>query len=155
MKRILTSLLPVLVVALAAPAFAGEGKCTASTQECLDYMASHYANKGWIGIEADKAEGGGWAIQTVVHGSPAEKAGLQAGDVLYGANGIEYSEENHEKLAELEKQMVPGADFTFMVKRDGKPTEVAVTLGEMPEDVFAKMVGKHMIEHASHEAGEE
>jgi len=152
MKRIL---ILAAVLAVAAPAFAGEGKkCTASTQECLDYMAKSYAKRGWIGIEADPIDAG-WKIEKVVAGSPAEKAGIQAGDVFVSANGIKYSEEDSEKQAELQKQMVAGALFTFLVARGDSEMEVPVTLGEMPEEVLVKMVGKHMIEHASVQAEEE
>jgi hypothetical protein len=35
-----------------------------------------------------------------------------------------------------------------MVKRDGNKQEVAIVLGEMPEEMVAKKLGKHMIEHA-------
>lgn len=155
MKRILAFALPVLALSLAAPVMAGSGeKCTASTQECLDYMAKNYSHKGWIGVEIDQADGG-LTLKAVVPDSPAEQAGLVAGDVLLAVNGVTYAEENHEKLGEIQKSMIPGAEFTFTVKHEGKEKDVAVVLGEMPEDVLAKMIGGHMMEHAAAVAEEE
>ncbi len=154
MKRILSIALPFLVLAIAAPAFAGEGKCTAGTQECLDYMAQKMKNKGWIGVELENTDAG-LKITAVVEGSPAEAAGLSAGDYLVAVNGIEYSEANHEKLGEMQKTMTPGSEFTFSIRHGEKNKDLAITLGTMPEDVYAQMIGGHMIEHATMEAEEE
>ena len=155
MKRILSFVLPVLVLSLAVPAFAGGEKCTASTQECLDYMAKNYKGKGWIGVEIESSDEAGLVLKAVMPDSPAEKAGLKAGDVLVAVNGIAYTKENHEKLGEMKKSMLPGAEFTFTVRHGEKEKDVAMTLGEMPEEVLAKMIGVHMIDHATMQAEEE
>ena len=64
----------IAVVALAVPAFAGEGhKCTAPTQECLNKMSAKLKTHGWVGIEMDKSKkGGAMAVTRVVPGSSAE-----------------------------------------------------------------------------------
>ena len=62
-------------LALALPALAGEGHgCTASTQDCLNMMATHMKNKGWLGVELEKDGSGLLAVTRVVPGSPAEEA---------------------------------------------------------------------------------
>ncbi|HET6278451.1 MAG TPA: PDZ domain-containing protein, partial [Candidatus Polarisedimenticolia bacterium] len=76
-----------LAVLAAAPAFAGEGKCNASTQECLDKMAAHMKDSGWVGVELEKSDIGGYEVAKVIPGSPAEEAGIRAGDVLFAMNG--------------------------------------------------------------------
>ena len=51
MKKVL--LVVALVFVLVTPVFAGDYKCTASTQECLNKMAEKYQDKAWVGIELD------------------------------------------------------------------------------------------------------
>jgi S1-C subfamily serine protease len=153
MKRVLV-LLPVLALAIAVPAFAGGEKCTAATQECLDHMADAYANRGWIGVEFDQNQHESMIINTVVAGSPAEKAGFQTGDTFFAVNGVEYAEENHEALKAQQEKMIPGAEFTFTVKRGGKSKDLAVVLGPMPDEVVQRIVGAHMLDHAHAELAE-
>ena len=138
----------ILAVALAAPAFAGEKKhdCTASTQDCLNKMAAKFKEKGWVGIEYDKGKKSDQqTITKVVSGSPADKAGLHKGDVLLAINGVKFGEEDKDKWAKVKKAWKPGNAITYTVARDGQKSEVAVTLGHVPEDVVAEWVGKHMI----------
>jgi S1-C subfamily serine protease len=146
-----TILALVLLSLIAAPVLAGSGqKCTAGTQECLDKMAKSLQNRGWVGIEMDEVDGTKhWKVTLVVSGSPAEKAGLQAGDVITGINGIEFSDDNQDKLEKIKKSMTPGETIKYMVKREGNGIKVAVTLDKLPEDVLAQWVGKHMLDHAS------
>ena len=157
MRRIGWFVAPALLLALAAPvAMAGDyGKCTASTQECLDMMAQKLNNKGWIGVELND-ESGLLAITKVIEGSPAEKAGLKEGDVLFAVNGIQYNEENKEKLGTIREEMTPGSTFTFTILKSGKKEkDMEITLGDLPEDMLAQWVGKHMLDHASVENAEE
>jgi predicted metalloprotease with PDZ domain len=151
MKRIVWFVVPALILALAAPVvLAGDsGKCTLSTQDCLDMMAKKLKSKGWLGVEIND-EAGQMKIVKILSGSPAEKAGLAAGDVLFAMNGVEYTEANAEKLSVLREEMTPGKIFTFTVRKAGKDTvEVPVTLSLIPQDIMAQVIGKHMLEHAS------
>jgi predicted metalloprotease with PDZ domain len=151
MKRIVWFVVPALILALAAPVvLAGDsGKCTLSTQDCLDMMAKKLKSKGWLGVEIND-EAGQMKIVKILSGSPAEKAGLAAGDVLFAMNGVEYTEANAETLAVLREEMTPGKAFTFTILKGGKDREdVAVTLSLIPQDIMAQVIGKHMLEHAS------
>src|SRR5262245_27947648 len=100
-RRVLAA---VSAMALAVvPAMAGESgkKCTMPVQECIDKMSSTLKTTGWVGLEYDDHElpGGGYKITKVVEGSPAEKAGLRSGDVLYALNGARLSESNAAAVA--------------------------------------------------------
>ena len=157
MKRISWLIASALVLAIGAPvAMAGEyGECTAGTQECLDKMAQKLENKGWIGVELNN-ESGQLVISKVVAESPAEEAGLKEGDILFAVAGVEYNEENQEKLGEIRKDMTPGKSFTFTILKNGKKEkEVNIVLGNLPDDVLAQWVGAHMMDHASTEQAEE
>ena len=145
MKRIAVLLGAALL--LAAPAFAGgdHEKCQGETQDCLDKMSGMKEAKGWVGIELDRNEDGAMFITKVVHASPAAKAGFKEGDILFARNGIEFS--NYDAMKKAKHEMKPGKSITYTVKRMGKAKDLAVKLGTMPDEVFAAMVGAHLIEN--------
>jgi predicted metalloprotease with PDZ domain len=139
-----------LAVLIAVPLLAGgKHKCEATTQECLDKMAAKYKNHGWVGIEGDKKDGGHFVIKKVISDSPAEAAGLRKGDVLVAMNGVGFADENKDKLKKIKSSLAPGKTLEYTVKRNGKKKVVAVTLGEVPDEVLAQWVGKHMLEHST------
>ena len=150
-----------IVVGLAfvvLPAIAGEEhaesaeyekKCGADAQACLNWFAEKYKDRGWAGVSLEMSDDN-LRVSEVHYGTPAAKAGVKEGDVLVAINGVEYSEENREKMAELEKLMVPGQEFTYTISRNGKNKEISFALDEMPLDVVARMVGMHMLsDHAA------
>jgi len=152
MKRVLWILLPVIAVSFALPVLAGGEKCQGSTQECLDKMASHADQKGWIGIELDwNEEANNGTITGVIADSPAEKAGFKEGDVYFAIEGVTFDTEDKEVWAKVKKNMVPGNTVEVTLIRDGKKKDFAVTLAPMPEDVMAMQIGHHMMSHASAE----
>jgi S1-C subfamily serine protease len=138
-----------VAAAIALPAFAGDGKCSYSTQDCLDHMSS-MRSAGWVGIEFDKdASSQKLLIKNVLEGSPAAAAGLKAGDVLMTLNGVDLATANEEELKKARAEWKPGQQVKYTVQRDGKSQEIALTLGSWPADQLAKTVGKHMLEHAA------
>jgi C-terminal processing protease CtpA/Prc len=140
---------------VALPALAGEGeKCTASTQECLNYMANKMRNSGWVGVELDSSAEGALVVNKVIEGSPAEKAGIKPGDILFAVNGLEYNDANMQKLGEMKAASKPGDDVVWTVKRNGSSKELTITLARMPADLLARYIGQHMLEHAAVEVAE-
>ena len=126
-----------------------EKKCGADAQACLDWFAHAYKGRGWAGVSLEMSDDG-LRVSEVHYGTPAAKAGVKVGDVLVAINGVEYAEENKEKMAAFEKEMVPGNEFTYTIARSGKNKEVSFALDEMPMDVVARMVGMHMLnDHAA------
>ena len=150
----------VLALALTAPGFAGNGKCDADTQTCLNKMASALKQRGWVGLETDENDKGQAVVSFVEPDSPAMSSGFQEGDVLLALNGVELSEANHEKLAAMKQEMRVGKSLTYTVERAGcchkagGVKEVNVTLAEIPAAVLAKWVGGHMLDHAVIEVAE-
>lgn len=152
MRKLLSALVAVAFFA-AIPAIAGEGhKCTAGTQECLDKMAAKMKKSGWIGVDMEyNKEKSLSVIKAVVPGSPAEEAGLKAGDVFYAMNGIEYTKANKKAIGAEWEKLSPGKKIRVTVKRGGETKDLKVKLGNMPADVLAKYIGQHMMEHATTE----
>lgn len=149
MKRAIALLTVFSVVLLALPALAGHGKCTASTQECLDKYAAKMKTIGWAGFEGDYDEESGiFTLTAITPDSPAEKAGFEAGDKVHAWNGIEFASMNEEDWAQSSKKRTPGDVAAYTFTRNGKEKTLEVTLAQMPEDLVAKKIGSHMLSHA-------
>jgi S1-C subfamily serine protease len=70
--------------------------------------------------------------QAVFPGSPAEAAGLQAGDIVVSVDGEQLSADTD--LSTVILPHSPGDTITLRVLRDNSAREVQVTLGELPAD---------------------
>ena len=148
MKRTLSILtLITLSILIAMTAVAGHKDCNEPTEACLKAMTAKYQSKGWLGVEIDKNDHGHYKITKVIHGSPAEAAGFQKGDVLLALNGIKLSDDNREALHKAKKGLKPGAAATYTVKRAGGKEKLAVTFGTVPFTVMASWIGEHMLQH--------
>lgn len=91
---------------------------------------------GITGIEIDEASASeyklkvGIYIKSVEDFSPAEKAGLKAGDVITKADGK--SVKNVDELNEIKNSHQIGDTMTLVINRNGQDKEVTVTLEENP-----------------------
>ena len=133
-----------LILALALPALGGGSgeKCGYHTQTCL-HRFSAQKDRGYMGLELDRTEAGGAVVKTVVKGTPAEKAGFLAGDVLVARNGIRMAD--YKAQQEDKDSWKVGAKVTYTVARKSAEKKIVVTLGTMPEEVFQRMAGAHVI----------
>jgi len=149
LRRSVSSIVIAIVALIALPAIAGEGKCTYSTQECLDHMSTNMRSAGWVGIEYDKDEASQKVlVKSVLDGSPAAAAGLRAGDVLFALNGVQLANANEEEYKKARAEWKPGQQVKYTIQREGKSQDVSLTLGSWPADQLAKAVGSHMLKHA-------
>lgn len=85
----------------------------------------------YLGVSLAETDGApGAEVGEVRPGSPAEEAGLQAGDVITAVDGEAVpSAEELQRLIESKK---PGDEFELTVDRDGATRSVTVTLGSRP-----------------------
>jgi len=72
----------------------------------------------------------GALVQTVQSGSPADRAGIQQGDIITAANGQPISGES-DLLVALAR-LKPGDTLTLTINRNGSNMTVRVTVGELP-----------------------
>src|SRR5919197_502205 len=89
--------------------------------------------RGWLGVRIVESEDGnrpGASIAAVYTGSPAEAAGLQAGDRVLAVNGR--AVENFQQLLRRISFLPPGTRAVLQVERRGKRQEMAVTLSDRP-----------------------
>jgi serine protease Do len=67
-------------------------------------------------------------VERVDAGTPAEKGGLKAGDVITSLNGKKINDVTQFRMAVADEQ--PGSRIAMQVLRDGKNAEVTATLGD-------------------------
>ena len=75
----------------------------------------------------------GVIVASVEPGSPADKAGLKSHDVFLEMSGKKI--ESYDSFRNEVAMLSPNSRVTFLVWRDGKTTDITVTLGERPMQV--------------------
>lgn len=100
--------------------------------------------RGWLGVyiqditpelakQFKLSNNSGALISDVMDGSPADKAGLQRGDVILQYNGKEV--ENNSHLRNMVAQTPVGKTIDVRVIRDGRTELLKVVIGELPADL--------------------
>ncbi|HEY0457110.1 MAG TPA: DegQ family serine endoprotease [Verrucomicrobiae bacterium] len=98
--------------------------------------------------ELDVKQSSGVVVADVTSRSPAEKAGVKAGDVILAYNGKEVRDSRHLKLQVAETS--PGTSVPLKVLRDGKEKTLNVTVKELPNsDMASNKKGHHDDSNAS------
>src|SRR5688500_13915654 len=87
-------------------------------------------NAGKLGLREVR----GVAVEKVIDGSPAQTAGLQAGDVILKFNGEGVT--SVRKLTRLIGEVAPDHQVSISVLRGGSERDLNVTLGKRPTPRF-------------------
>jgi serine protease Do len=106
-----------------------------------------HVTRGWMGVQvqpvtADIADSlglkqaQGAIVDAPQPGSPAAKAGIEAGDVITAINGNAVKDSRD--LARRIGMMAPGSAVKFALVRNGESKTLSVTLGQMPMEKQAK-----------------
>jgi S1-C subfamily serine protease len=91
------------------------------------------ANEQDLPIDYGVLIGASGNADPIVDGSPAERAGLQAGDIITAINGRRIDASNG--LDDVLSQYEPGDELSLMVLRDGEAMILALTLGVRPAGI--------------------
>ena len=112
-----------------------------------DIIAELEANgsvaRGWLGVQIQPVteivaeslglkEQQGALVASVVPGSPADRAGVETGDVIVRMNGEDL--DDFKDLPKLVAKAEAGSEATLEVRRQGKTRELEVEIGRMPGD---------------------
>jgi putative serine protease PepD len=120
----------------------GVGFATPSNSDvriAKEIIATGQAHNAYVGVSLDPTVPGGAAIakgstqssaQPIQPGSPAAKAGLQAGDIITAVDGTHVASVN-EFVATI-ANYAPGDTVTLTVNRGGQTTTIKLTLGAQP-----------------------
>jgi putative serine protease PepD len=99
-----------------------------TVREVVDALESgRTIERPWLGVRIADADGGGAQLVDVVNGSPADDAGLQAGDVVVQVAGERVDDGSDLRRAVAERD--PGDELKLEVRRNGETREVTVELG--------------------------
>ncbi len=112
-----------------------------------DLIEGGSVQRGYLGVligdlDEEKAEllglkeQGGALITKVGDESPAQKAGLEVGDVVVGVNGQRI--DTSAKLRLIVSGQKPGSAVKLDVLRDGRKVELKAVLEELPQEAFAQ-----------------
>lgn len=100
--------------------------------------------RGWLGVQIQPWEPGlaqkfglkeerGVLVGRVMEGEPAEKAGVQKGDVILEVEGHQVKDTRD--LLSTVARLQPGQKAKVVILRDGKEKALFVTIGERPSEV--------------------
>ncbi len=78
----------------------------------------------------------GFTVESVEEGSAADKAGIKAGDIVVGIEGQLIT--GMDEFNKIKNQFSAGDTISVSLYRDGKRTDVDVTLGEASGDLAAE-----------------
>ncbi len=103
-----------------------------------EIISTGQAHNAYVGVDLDPSVSGGAAIaknsssgaSPIVPGSPAAKAGLQAGDLITAVNGTAVASIN--QFVGAIANYAPGDTVTLTVNRSGQTKSIKVTLGSQP-----------------------
>ena len=107
--------------------------------------------RGWLGVyiqditpelakQFKLSTNRGALVSDVMEGSPADKAGLQRGDVILHYNGKEV--ENNSHLRNMVAQTPVGRTIDVKVIRDGRTETLKVVIGELPAEMAKGEAGE-------------
>ena len=131
----------------------GVGFATPSNSDARiarEIIATGQAHNAWVGVSLDPSVAGGAAIAKsattgglapVQAGSPAAKAGLQAGDVITAVNGTPVASIN--QFVATIANYAPGDTVTLTVNRSGSTKTIKLTLGSQPANATTQTQGQN------------
>jgi len=120
----------------------GVGFATPSNSDARiarEIISTGQAHNAYVGVGLDQTVSGGAAISKttsadgqppIVPGSPAAKAGLQAGDLITAVNGTTVTSVN--QFVATIANYAPGKTVTLTVNRNGETKSIKLTLGSQP-----------------------
>jgi cytochrome c biogenesis protein CcmG/thiol:disulfide interchange protein DsbE len=135
-KLLATFLFAILVVGSAVPTQAQDPPTD-------DQPTFKLSGPPWLGVRMTDEASRGVRIAGVAHGSPAQKAGLRAGDIVLRVGSTKAKSAEH--LAIMVRGRRTGDTLPLTVLRDGSESTFDVKLEEMPSrtDVLAShLVGR-------------
>jgi serine protease Do len=108
--------------------------------------------RGWLGVTIQnltpelakqfelKEDKGGVLVGDVIEGSPAEKAGLQRGDIIVEFAGRKIEEPN--QIRNMVANTEPGQTVHMKIIRENREDTLKVTIGDLPDTMQKQLPGE-------------
>jgi serine protease Do len=108
--------------------------------------------RGWLGLsiqsltpelakQFELTDGKGVLVGDIVEDSPADKAGLQRGDIIVEVQGKKIDDPN--QIRNMVAGIEPGQEIEMKIIRENKPVTKNVTVSELPTDVQKPAKGEY------------
>lgn len=108
-----------------------------SADEMTQYTSNLSGAYVGIGVQYYEAESGSFIVQRVFEDSPAQKAGLEAGDILIAVSGISVEGEDINEVSRL-VMGDEGTDVTVTIIRDNKEMDVTMTRAQVMHSAYGE-----------------
>jgi len=128
----------IVLVRTEAPAGKGDGRSTVHMTRVEAQGSGDAKERAWLGVSIAEVpevlaaqlstKGRGVLVSNVVTGSPADKAGFQAHDVILSVNGEPVDGQSF-RAVDLIRSRKPGDVASFIVVRNGEESTLSATLG--------------------------
>ena len=92
---------------------------------------SGHLSDAYMGVQIGSADDGGAEVLEIMKGSPADKAGLQQGDIITNVNGARAR--NMEGLLQILNFFDPNDQVDLTVMRNDSKRNIKLTLGQRPD----------------------
>lgn len=120
----------ILALVVAVPAFAGG-------EQCAGMKCSH-STTAWAGACLQRSASGAVTVAEVAAGSPAAKAGLQAGDIVTAVNGYRLADSHERASCSANARCSVGSTVTYTIQRGSATKDFKVALVRMPAGAAEK-----------------
>jgi len=114
---------------------------TVSIEEDGAFLGVYPADLDDTKREALDFEGEGVLIEDIVEDGPAQKAGVEAGDIIIKMDDKAIA--SNDELRKILKKRKPGDKMKILVSRDGEKMEFTLELVERPEEAFTYKTAPH------------
>lgn len=145
-RPIAASAAALLTLALAAPVFAcggsHAGKTEASAASVGSSCSSHASATAWAGAWLQRDDQGRVTVAEVAKGSPAQKAGMRAGDVVTAVNGKSLSKACSSAQSASSTECKEGRSVTFTVQRGNSTRSLSMRLEKLPADAATRFASR-------------
>jgi len=87
--------------------------------------------RGWLGVAASSAPGGGVIIGGTLRGGPADRAGVEPGDLLVAIDGEAVADAR--QALDLISSLQPGSIAVLTIRRDGRRQRLEAMVSTRPQ----------------------
>lgn len=111
----------------------------ARRDDCAVQMAEHFRRSGWVGITPYIDAEGTISVTQVFANSPADKGGVQRGDIIRGLNGVPV-DGARTAFETVYNSLRPGIAVIFDLERAGRSLSVEVRIEPIPEAMLERWI---------------
>lgn len=143
MRRLVILALALVMVSVAVFADDDTRRCPAPAEECAKKIRQMMTGQMFLGVIFYDSETGIY-VKSVVDGSPADEAGLLAGDFIVAIDGRDISDGNVKAFKKIFGKARKHGEVELKVRRGETTMTTTAHLREITEEQITRIVAAHM-----------